>query len=285
MAADSLLRFRREYRFPDSWPVPLDQLLNFVDYLSFTGLSPTSVTTYILGIGYTHKARGLENKTNNFLITKILEGLRRKRVKSSDVRAPVTLDLLRRLLQALQKVCTSNYEVCLFSSAFTLAFFALLRIREITLDNKLDTGPHVICYEDISFSNKNEMYLRIRSSKADQRSNTITLIISKQKGSESDICPVKRLKQFLVMRYSGPTCSSPVYIHFDGSNLTRYQFYSVLLKTLQFCGLSEHIRSHSFRIGGTSELARRGVTESEIKRWGRWNSNAYSSYIQLSFLE
>jgi hypothetical protein len=125
----------------------------------------------------------------------------------------------------------------------------------------------------------------LRSSKADQRSNTITLIISEQKGSESDICPVKRLKQFLVMRYSGPTCSSPVYIHFDGSNLTRYQFNSVLLKTLQFCGLSEHIRSHSFRIGGTSELARRGVTESEIKRWGRWNSNAYSSYIQLSFLE
>ena len=85
MAADSLLRFRREYRFPDSWPVPLDQLLNFVDYLSFTGLSPTSVTTYILGIGYTHKARGLEDKTNNFSITNILEGLRRKRVKSSDV--------------------------------------------------------------------------------------------------------------------------------------------------------------------------------------------------------
>jgi hypothetical protein len=30
------------------------------------------------------------------------------------------------------------------------------------------------------------MYLRIRSSKADQRGNTITLIISEQKGSESD---------------------------------------------------------------------------------------------------
>jgi hypothetical protein len=34
------------------------------------------------------------------------------------------------------------------------------------------------------------MYLRIGSSKADQRGNTITLIISEQKGSESDICPV-----------------------------------------------------------------------------------------------
>ena len=72
MAADSLLRFRREYGFPDSWPVPLDQLINFVAYLSFTGLSPASVTTYISGIGYAHKARGLEVKTNNFLITKIL---------------------------------------------------------------------------------------------------------------------------------------------------------------------------------------------------------------------
>ena len=87
------------------------------------------------------------------------------------------------------------------------------------------------------------------------------------------------------MRYSGSTCSSPVYVHFDGSNLTRYQFNSVLLKTLQFCGPSEHIRSHSFRIGGASELSRRGVTESKIKRWGRWNSNAYSSYIRLNCLD
>ena len=66
----------------------------------------------------------------------MLEDLRRKIVKSNDVRAPVTLDLLRRLIQALQKVCTSNYEVCLFYSAYTLAFFALLRIGEIASDNK-----------------------------------------------------------------------------------------------------------------------------------------------------
>ena len=129
MAADSLLRFRREYRFPDSWPVPLDQLLNFVDYLSFTGLSPTSVTTYILGIGYTHKARGLENKTNNFLITKILEGLRRKRVKSSDVRAPVTLDLLRRLLQALQKVCTFKLRGLHFFLHVHASIFCIIENR------------------------------------------------------------------------------------------------------------------------------------------------------------
>ena len=78
------------------------------------------------------------------------------------------------------------------------------------------------------------MYLRIRSSKADQRGHTITLIISEQKGSKSDICPVERFKQLLAMRYLGPTCSSPVYmyVHFDGSNLTRYHFNSVLLKTL-----------------------------------------------------
>jgi hypothetical protein len=45
------------------------------------------------------------------------------------------------------------------------------------------------------------MYLRIRSSKADQRGKN-TLIISEQKGSESDICPVKRLKQFVVILIS-----------------------------------------------------------------------------------
>ena len=33
--ANSLLRFRREYGFPDSWPVPLDQLINFVPRLCY----------------------------------------------------------------------------------------------------------------------------------------------------------------------------------------------------------------------------------------------------------
>ena len=129
MAADSLLRFRREYGFPDSWPVLLDQLINFVAHLSFTGLSPASVTTYISGIGYAHKARGLEDKTNNFLITKILEDLRRKRVKSSDVRAPVTLDLLRRLLQALQKVCTFKLRGLPFFLRVHASIFCIIENR------------------------------------------------------------------------------------------------------------------------------------------------------------
>ena len=151
------------------------------------GYPPPLVTIYISGIGYAHQARRLEDKTNNFLITKILEGLRRKRVKSSNVRAPVTLDLLRRLLQALQKVCISNYELGLpFFLRVHASIFCIIENRR----NRVGYRSTRNLLEDISFSNKNEMYLRIRSSKADQRGNTITLIISEQKGSESDICPV-----------------------------------------------------------------------------------------------
>lgn len=280
-AVDSLLKFRKLYGLLDSWPVPLDELINFVAYLSYSGFSPSTVSTYISGISHEHKKRGLVDKTSNFLIVKILEGLRRKRTKSRDLRSPVTLHILRKIVQALKNVCSSNYEACLFSSAFTLAFFALLRIGEISADSTSNTGSHVIQYEDVCFSTSNEIYLKITSSKADQRGNGITLIISEQKGSYSDLCPVKLLKQFLLKR--NPIKNSPLFVHFDGTNLTRYQFNSVLMKTLKFCNITEHVRSHSFRIGGASELARRGVPDNEIKLWGRWNSNAYSSYIRLDF--
>ena len=48
---------------------------------------------------------------------------------------PITLELLVKLMNSLQFVCSSNYECTLFRSMFSLAFFALLRIREITVNN------------------------------------------------------------------------------------------------------------------------------------------------------
>jgi hypothetical protein len=76
---------------------------------------------------------------------------------------------------------------------------------------------------------------------------------------------------------------SQLYVHFDGSLLTRYQFSSVLQKSLVFCEIPGHFKPHSFRIGGATEAKRLGVTDDIIKQWGRWNSNVYLKYIRLNF--
>ena len=80
-----------------------------------------------------------------------------------------------------------------------------------------------------------------------------------------------------------PSTLSPLLLHFDGSYLTKFQFNAILRKTLQFCGVTDRIRFHSFRIDRASELARKGVLDNDIQKWGRWASDAYSSYTRLNF--
>ena len=123
-----------------------------------------------------------------------------------------------------------------------------------------------------------ELHVKICSSKADQRQHSITLIIPSQ---NTPICTVYMLHRFLQVR--NDTALKPLFVHFDGSMLTRYQFNSILQKTLAFCDIKDHIRSHSFRIGGATELSRMGVKDNEIKQWGRWASSAYESYIRMNF--
>ncbi len=68
-----------------------------------------------------------------------------------------------------------------------------------------------------------------------------------------------------------PLGHGPLFCHFSGVPLTRYQFNAVLRNALVFCGLGEqHIRAHSFRIGAATVAHELGVPLADIQRMGRW---------------
>lgn len=46
-------------------------------------------------------------------------------------------ELLCRIVQELQSVCSSPFEVVLFTACFSLAFFGALRVGEIVSPSKL----------------------------------------------------------------------------------------------------------------------------------------------------
>jgi len=94
----------------------------YIAYLSYTGLSASTILTYISGLSYTHKLHSLEDNTKSFLVGKLLEGLRLKKTQKSDIRLPISISLLKRLIQSLPSVCYSAYESMLFDSAFSLSF-------------------------------------------------------------------------------------------------------------------------------------------------------------------
>lgn len=54
------------------------------------------------------------------------------------MRRPVSLLLLHKLIGAIPHLALSTYESVLFQSSFTLAFFALLRVSEVTPLKKED---------------------------------------------------------------------------------------------------------------------------------------------------
>ena len=112
-----------------------------------------------------------------------------------------------------------------------------------------------IDYHDLS------LYFGVIFSKTDQICRGTTLHIK----SKGDItCPQLSINKFLALR---PHSKGPMFCHFGGSPMTRYQFTSVLAKAISALNkdTNKEFKSHSFRIGASTEMAMRGWPSSVIQ--------------------
>lgn len=167
----------------------------------------------------------------------------------------------------LDSICFSDFECCLFRTAFLLAFFAALCICELVAINKLVASG--LFLEEVVFKN-DSISICIRKSKTDQIGKGVWIVINKY--PDSILCPVKALMSYLDIR---PT-SSGVLLLLQHSYLTKDQFNAVLKKHLVKLNLQSYqISLHSFRIGATTEGARMGLKEDPIKKLGRWESERF----------
>jgi integrase len=181
---------------------------------------------------------------------------------ASDARLPITLDILKSVLSNLHMVCSSIYETFLFKAAFSLAFYAMLRIGEFAV-SKGNSVDRILQIGDIPLQT-NHLTIRIRYSKTDQFGIGTTLSVQKSVGV---ICPLQTLHDYLQVR---PLKPGPLFCHFAGHPITRYQFNTILTRSLRLAGIdSRHFKSHSFRIGAATTLAHQGglLVISYTKRW------------------
>ncbi|CAG2252164.1 unnamed protein product [Mytilus edulis] len=207
----------------------------------------------------------------------MVEGLKRIN-KSKDTRLPITKEILIRIIDKLPNVCSSKFEASLFSSAFSLAYHGFFRIGEI-VRNKKWQAHQVIAIENVTLSKKDYIEIAkivIPFSKTDQYGHGTVIEITETKLKD---CPIYWLKNYLMQR---PKVKGPLFCHFGGCPVTRYQFSCVLSKVLIHVGITDSVsfRTHSFRIGAASSHFEKGTSEEEIKRLGRWKSNAFKGYIR-----
>lgn len=258
------------------WPSPTKHIVAYISHLSLDGKSPSTISTSTAAIAYVHKINGWVDPTDNFVVRKLKEGARRDN-KSSDSRLPITVDILGGLTSSLINICTSSYEACLFKTAFLLAFFGFLRVGEFTTTSKKGNWDKILSLQDITIRNDlSAVEVHIRSSKTDQRGVGTTLQIGVV--PNQGICPVASMSEYLRVR---PDVEGPLFIHFGGHPLTRYQFSAILKKGIKANGLPpSDFSPHSFRIGAATSAAIGGVPLEHIMEMGRWESDAVKSYIR-----
>ena len=118
--------------------------------------------------------------------------------------------------------------------------------------------------------------ITLRGSKTDPFGVGCTLIIGR---TNSSICPVTALLAYLAIR---PPSPGPLFIHDDGSPLTRSGLVSAVCAALSGAGVDlTRYTGHSFRIGAATAAAQAGLPDSMIQTLGRWRSSAFQRYIRM----
>ena len=101
-------------------------MLLFIAHLHAGGNAPSS----IVSIAYFHKVNGFADPSKCFIVAKVMAGARNIGLVP-DVRLPVPLPVLTRLVLALPTVFTSRYKCLMFHEMMVLAFKAYLRVGEM----------------------------------------------------------------------------------------------------------------------------------------------------------
>ncbi|XP_070197283.1 uncharacterized protein [Littorina saxatilis] len=261
---------------PLSWPASEKDIAHFVAHLSLLGRVYSTVRTYLSGISSKHKLNGWSDPTEAFLVKKLLKGLARLTSKK-DSRFPITFNRLKQIVAILPVIYSSSYEAVMYKAAFTVAFFGFLRISEIVgQEGSLHGGRLPLQLNQINLNNIS-LQLWLHASKTDQSGQGCYANMTRV-GDSPDVCPVLAMQHFLVAR---PNMLDSLFIHFDGSCLTRYKFQAVLKKATHTLGWgAAGFSSHSFRIGAATTAAINAVPMQTIMQKGRWLSLAVRKYVR-----
>ena len=150
---------------------------------------------------------------------------------------------------------------------YAIAFFAALRVGEIT-SRAHQPRQNIIAISQLVFLKTREgtvsaIKLTLRNYKHSDTSNPVDIFISQEK----PVCPVFLLLEFLCLRGQSP---GPLFCWPDCSPISRSCFVAALTEDLQFCNLNvAQYKTHSFRIGAASWAAAKGMSDTQIRAFGR----------------
>ena len=170
---------------------------------------------------------------------------------------------------------SSPFEGKLYRAAFSLAYYASLRVGEYA---KPSSGKnHALLLSDVGFA-------------VEGRETCISLLLPTYKMSLRPAkllvppapphltCPVKALKEYLRVRPKG---EGHLFLQKSGKPVTAASINSRLKACTKALNLVGTHSSHSFRAGRTTDLVEMDLPDAKIRESGRWKSDAYLQYVRF----
>ena len=168
----------------------------FISYLYNSSYAPSTVNTYISALGYCHKLMGLSDPYKVFYVSQMLKGYGKVGFRL-DSRLPITLPILNRLVAAASSLEGSAYQIIQFQAMCSLAFYAFLRIGEITSVSKQGAPPPLHLYQLTKLLNAADELTAFKVTfgnfKYSYNERPFSIVVSRHPPS----CPVDLLSKYL----------------------------------------------------------------------------------------
>ena len=195
-----------------------------------------------------------------------------------DGRLPITLPILHKILYLASDLSLFPYELCLFRTMCSLAFYAFLRVGEMAATNNnksllsidniaklVNAANHVVSLK-VTFLHYKHSY----------NQPPFSVIIQRQSSAPFNLCSIT---------WNYEAILEAPFFTIGGLPVHRQYFCGLLTPAIKRCGLNPaRYKGHSFRIGAASHAAEGGMSDAQIRVLGRWKSNAFLRYIRISSL-
>ena len=266
-------------RRPESWE---ERTVVYIAYLSHEGKQSSTLRTYITAIKSVLQADGYHWNEDKYLLSTLTKSCK----SNNDIvktRLPIRKSLLQLLISRLHvKLDQQYYLLLMYRCFFLLQYYGLMRVGELA------SGNHPVLAKDIhSADNKNKILLMLYTSKTHGK-NSYPQQIKISANSEPNLlyrnnifCPFTATREFLAIRGNYQSDTDPLFVFGDGSPVKPKHIRSTLKDLLKSLNLDSSLYgTHSFRIGRATDLSKEGFSIDQIKRLGRWKSNAIFKYIR-----
>ncbi len=270
-----------------TWNLPLSEevLLLYSANLYRLGSKASTMRGHLSAISYLHQLHRVHDPCKSFLVSNLTKGVA-KSMGPARSKQPICINLLHRMLAAVPRIVTLQFDIVLTQAVFLMLYHACMRVGEaVFTSNKTD---HALRFNQVKFH---------MDSSGDLHDLTVQFIHFKQ--SSGDLpppliiyrkpwywCPVVHIHRYHAVRpVNGIHSGTYYFVKSDGHHVTSAFVGEKVAEVLTFLGEDASVYgSHGFRAGKCTDMVGEGRTTELVWAVGRWQSDAHHIYNRPKFI-